>query len=406
MIAFEDVQIASSAFKANSVDFYTRLRAKTPIVRVRLPNKEEALLVLRYDDVAALLKDVRFAKDRSNATTPAEMAKQPWVPPIFKPLLRNMLDRDDPDHARLRKLAQKSFTSRRVEMLRVNTQTVCDRLLDKIDTSQGFDLIEDFALPLPVTIICELLGVPEPDRAKFARWSKTMIKNTMEPLSVLMSLPHMIAMVRYLRWLIEQKRRAPQDDLVSALVAADDEGDRLTPDDLVGMIAILLTAGHETTSSLIGNGMLALLQNPEQMAQLKARPDGIEPAVEELLRYCSPADMSTHRYARQDLEIAGEPVARGTVVFAVIASANRDEQQFADAHTLDLTRNPNRHLSFGLGGHFCVGSALARLEGQIAINTLLQRLPPMQLAKPADKLVWRPGLVLRGLESLPLKRAA
>lgn len=402
MIQFENVHIASPEFKRNAHPFYARLRSEAPVFKIRLPNKDSAWLVTRYGDVAALLKDSRFAKDRQNALTATQLAKQPRVPSIFVPLMQNMLDRDDPDHARLRQLVHHTFTPRRVEKLVGRTQALCDELLDRVIIRRTFDLIADFALPLPVAIISDLLGVPARDRATFARWSKTMIENTMTPLRVILSLPHMTAFVKYLRRLIAAKRSAPQDDLVSAFVEAQAATTELSDDDLVGMIALLLTAGHETTANLIGNGMLALLQNPSQLEDLRARPDAIERAVEELLRFSGPVEMSTYRYAREDLAIAGTPIARGEIVFGVIASANRDEREFAEPDTLEIDRNPNKHLTFGQGGHYCIGAPLARLEGKIAINTVLRRLPEIRLARPAHRLAWRQGLVLRGLASLPL----
>lgn len=372
------------------------------MARVKLLNGRPAWVVARYADVAGLLKDGRFAKDRANAVTGDQLAKLPRPPKAFAPLMRNMLDRDDPDHARLRRLVQKGFTSQRVETLAERTQVLSDQLIDRATARGGFDLINDFALPLPVTVISEMLGVPEPDRARFARWSKTIITNTMTPLSLLVSMPHMLAFLRYLRWLIEEKRRRPADDLTTALVEAEESGDALDADELLAMVAILLSAGHETTTNLIGNGMLALLQHPDQFERLGAQPELIEPAIEELLRFGSPVEMSTFRYAREDLEIAGQPIARGDMVLALIASANRDETQFPQAERLDLGREPNRHLTFGLGGHFCVGAPLARMEGRIAVNTLVRRLPTLRLLRPDAPLRWRRGLVLRGLETLPV----
>jgi cytochrome P450 len=399
-IDFEDVNISSPAFKANPYPFYTRLREKSPVCRVRLPNKQDAYLVVRYDDVLALLKDNRFVKDKKNALTPAQLAKQPWVPPVFAPLMRNMLDVDDPDHARLRHLVQKAFTPRRIDQMRECIQATTDSLLENIEGN--FDLIHTFAMPLPVTVIADLLGVPEQDRVKFVRWSNTMAKNTASPVDMVRSVPDLLAFVRYIRWLIRLRRAEPQDDLISALVQVEEAGDSLNEDELLAMIAILLTAGHETTTSLIANGTLALLQHPEQLERVRAEPDHIKTAVEELLRFAGPADMATHRYAREEVTIAETTLPKGVLVFAVLGSANRDATQFPQPETLDITRTPNRHLAFGQGSHYCVGAALARMEGQIAINTLLKRFPNLQLAQAPDLLKWRRGLVLRGLESLPL----
>ena len=402
MTPFENVQIASPAFKADPYPFYRRLRAEAPVCRVRLPGGQEAYLVTRYNDVAALLKDARFAKDRQNALTPEQMARSPWVPPVFAPLMRNMLDVDDPDHARLRALVQKVFTPRRIEQMAERIQSVSDSLLDKAEARGSLDLIRDFALPLPVAVIADLLGVPKQDRANFARWSRTLIKNTGTPWDMVLTIPDLLAFVGFLRGLVRLRRAAPGDDLVSALIQAQENGDRLSDDELIAMIAILLSAGHETTVNLVGNGMLMLLQHADWCDRLRADSSGIALAIEELLRFASPVDMTTNRYAREPVSIAGTVLPRGSLVLGVLGSANRDERYFTDAETLDLARTPNRHLAFGQGSHYCLGASLARLEGRIAIGTLLRRFPDLRMARPTEPLRWRRGLMLRGLESLPL----
>lgn len=406
MTPFENVQIASSAFKANPHPFYARLRAEAPVCRVRLPDKQEAWLITRYDDVLALLKDRRFAKDRRNALTPEQLTRQPWIPPMLVPLTRNMLDLDEPDHGRLRGLVHKAFTPRRIELMSARIQVLSDTLLDKAESRGKLDLISDYALPLPVAVIADLLGVPVGDRMKFARWSNTMLKNTASAWNMVLSIPDVLAFLRYIRWLVRLRRANPQDDLISELVLAEEAGDHLSEDELLAMVAILLIAGHETTVNLIGSGTLALLQHPPQAKQLRANPVQIKLAVEELLRYTSPVDMATERYAREDVEIAGVTIPRGTLVFGVLGSANRDERQFTNPDTLEIARDPNQHLAFGQGIHYCVGAPLARMEGQIAINTLLRRFPDLRLAQVPERLQWRRGLVLRGLESLPLSFAS
>jgi cytochrome P450 PksS len=216
------------------------------------------------------------------------------------------------------------------------------------------------------------------------------------------AIPNAWALMRYIRRIIKKRRASPQDDLMSALIRAEEAGDTLSEDELMAMVFLLLVAGHETTVNLIGNGMLALLEHPDQMERLRNDPALIKPALEELLRYASPVEMATERYAREDVSIAGVTIPRGEMVFAVLGSANRDERQFTSPDSLDLTREPNKHLSFGLGAHFCLGAPLARLEGQIAINTLLRRVPDLRLTVAPDRLRWRRGLLLRGLESLPV----
>jgi cytochrome P450 PksS len=274
--------------------------------------------------------------------------------------------------------------------------------LDSAQDEGRIDLIRDYALPLPATIIAEILGVPPRDRHRFHRWSNAMLSVKPSTWGKLRIIPHVMAFMGYCRKLIKARQAKPHDDLLSALVQARTAGDRLSDDELVSMIVLLLVAGHETTVNLIGNGVLALLSHPAQLDRLRSDPALIKPAVEELLRYDSPVQMATERYAREDVTIAGMTIPRGGLVFAVLGSANRDERQFDRPDELDLAREPNRHLSFGQGAHYCIGAPLARLEGQIAINTLLQRAPDLRLAFPAKALRQRPALILRGVEALPV----
>ncbi len=403
MAPLMNVQIASATFKANPYPFYAQLRTETPVCRVMLPDKRMAYLITRYDDVVQTLKDQRFAKDRHNAMDPEQLKKEPWLPPMFKPLLRQMLDLDDPDHSRLRGLVHKAFTPRRIEQLQTRIQNMCDSLLDAAERRGNPDLIRDFAMPLPVAIIAELIGVPKQDGAKFQSWSNTLIASSASSWGIALTIPSMMSFMHYVRSLIKARRAEPRDDLTTALVQAEEAGEHLTEDELLAMIVLLLIAGHETTVNLIGNGTLSLLEHPEQLERLRGNPAGIKLAVEELLRYNSPVEMATERYASEDLIIAGETLPRGSLAFAVIASANRDERQFSNPDTLDLGREPNRHLAFGQGIHYCLGAPLARMEGQIAIATLLRRYPNLRLATPPAALRWRKGLVLRGLEALPIE---
>jgi cytochrome P450 len=398
-----DADFASSEFKANPYPFYARLRAESPVHRVTLPDKQRAWLVTRYDDVAAVLKDGRLVKDRLNALTAEQAAKQPWVPGFFKPLSRNMLDVDPPDHTRLRSLVHKAFTPRFVERMRERIRTLAEELLDAIEDRGHMDLIREYALPIPTTVIAELLGVPVADRHRFHRWTRRIVASDPSGWRMLAAVPSAVAFLRYIRKLVKARRTDPRDDLVSALVEAEEAGKSLTEDELVSMIFLLLVAGHETTVNLIGNGVHALLGHPDQLARLRAEPGLVKSAVEELLRFDGPLETATERFAREQITIAGVAILRGEQVLAVLASANRDEGQFADADTLDLGREPNRHLAFGHGIHFCLGAPLARLEGQIALGTLVARHPDLRLAVAPSRLRWRRGLVLRGLDSLPVR---
>jgi cytochrome P450 len=358
--------LASPAFKANPYAFYARLRAEAPVWRVTLRDRRTAWLVSRYEDVARVLKDDTFAKDKLNAMDPEQRAKTPWVPRFLKPLERNMLDLDDPDHVRLRALVSKAFTPRLIERLRGRIEALCEELLDAMERERkrkgGTDLVAGYALPLPATVIAELLGVPAEDHARFHSWSNRLV-SVSSGRDMLRALPAALSFVRYLRKLVERRRADPDDDLITALIRAEEAGDKLSEDELLAMAFLLLVAGHETTVNLIASGTLALLEHPEQTERLRRDPSLVKPAVEELLRYTSPVEMATERYARQDAEIGGRRIPRGELVLAVLGSANRDERHFEDPDVLDLARDPNRHLAFGRGGvHHCLGAPLARME--------------------------------------------
>jgi cytochrome P450 PksS len=398
----QTVNLASPAFKKNPYSYYARLRAEAPVSCVTLPTREVAWLITRYEDAAQVLKDERFVKNSANALTPAQAAQQPWFRKLFQPLKRNMLDLDPPDHTRLRALVQRAFTPRLIEQMRDRVQKLTDELLDQVQVRGGMDLIRDYALPLPTTIIAEMLGVPVEDRHAFHRWSKAMMSAASSTYGLVKAIPNVWAFLRYLRRIVKKRRVHPQDDLISALARAEEAGDTWSEDELVAMVFLLLVAGHETTVNLIGNGTLALLEHPEQWAKLRDDPTLIRSAVEELLRFSSPVEMATERYTREEVTVAGVTIPQGAMVFAVIASANRDERQFPNADTLDLTREPNKHLAFGLGPHFCLGAPLARLEGQLAISSLLRRMPDLRLSVASEALCWRGGLILRGLEALPV----
>ncbi len=380
---YSSVNIVSREFKADPFPFYARLRAEQPVCCVTLPDKQKAWLATRYDDVMMVLKDDRFAKDKLNALTPDQLGKQPWIPGFAKPLQRNMLDLDEPDHTRLRTLVHKAFTPSMIERLRERIQETAEQLIDRFRPTGTIDLARAYALPIPLTVIVELLGIPSQDRVR--------------------ALPSIRAFMGYLRQLFRRLRSSPQEGLLTALVQVEEAGDRLSEDELVAMGFLLLIAGHETTVNLIASGMLALLQHPDQLQRLRTDPSLIRTAIEELLRFTNPLETATERYAREEVKVAGVNIPQGALVLAAIASANRDASQFNDADRLDITREKNRHVAFGHGAHFCLGAPLARLEGAIAIGTLVRRLPNLRLAVAAGALRWRATPVLRGLEALPVK---
>jgi Cytochrome P450 len=274
--------LSSPRFKANPHPFYARLCEEAPVWRTTLPDRRTAWFVTRYEDVAGVLKDDAFAKDPLNAQDPKQRAAGPWVPGFLKPLGRNMLDLDDPDRRRLRTLVSKAFTPRLIERLRGRIEAICQGLLDAMDRKARAELVRDYALPLPATVIAELLGVPAGDHRKFHRWSNRIVSVSSDR-DVWRTLPAAVAFVRYLRKMAERRRSSPEDDLISALVQAEEAGDKLSQDELLAMSFLLLVAGHETTVNLIASGTLALIEHPEQLEKLKANPQLIKPAVEELL---------------------------------------------------------------------------------------------------------------------------
>src|SRR5438552_734045 len=397
------VDVTNAKFKANPFPFYAQLRAEAPVfpVTVPMPTKQRAWLVTRYSDVQDVLKDARFSKDPRNALTPEQLKKVPWVPPMFKPLERNMLDLDSPDHTRLRALVHKAFTPRMIEQMRDQIQALTNELLDAAEPKGSMDLIADFALPLPLTIIGHILGVPAKDNDKFHRWTKTLLSAETN-MNYVVLIPTIMRFMGYMKKLIKERRAHPKDDLVTALIQAKDGSDKLSEDEVLAMIFLLLIAGHETTVNLIGSGSLALLQHPDQLEKLRSEPAVIKPAIEELVRFVCPVEMATERYAREDITIAEITIPRGELVMAVIGSANRDANYFDNPDSLDITRKNNKHLAFGHGAHFCLGASLARLEGEIAISTLIQRMPNLRLSLPPDQLRWRGTFLLRGLEALPV----
>lgn len=407
------LDIAHPSFKADLYPHLARLRESAPVHRVRM-GRQPAWLVLRYDDVERLLRDGRFVKNRASLRSGSPGRDGGlggglggWLAGPLKPLLRNMLDTDEPDHRRLRGLVQKAFTPRRVQEMEERIRELAEELICEL-TGAGagpVDFIAGYALPLPATVIAELLGVPVEDRHRFHRWTRAIVSVESAGIRMVRALPSVIAFVSYLRRLIAERRRDPRDDLVGALVRAEEAGDRLTEDELVAMLFLLLVAGHETTVNLIGNGTLALLEHPAALEALRADPALVADAVEEMLRYDGPLLTATERWASETMELGGVTIEKGDLVLAGLASANRDPRQFEAPDRFDVRRRPNPHLSFGKGVHFCLGAPLARLEGRIAFETLLN-CPRLELAVPRDELRRRRGPVLCGLESLPVRLTA
>ncbi|MFE6910000.1 cytochrome P450 family protein [Streptomyces erythrochromogenes] len=390
---------ADPAFLADPFPLYRELREEGPVRRVVAAGGLDAWLVTRYEDGLAALSDSRLSSDVRDASDPRLLAQLPGTE--RESMLSNMLRSDPPDHTRLRRLVSKAFTARRVAEMRPRIQAVTDRLLDAIAPAGRADLVADLALPLPVTVIGELLGVPADDRLDFQRWTDRMIMRGAEPPDPAVVNEAWQHMRAYVTGLIRDKRAHPGDDLLSGLITARDEEQRLSEDELIAMVFLLLAAGYITTVNLIGGGIAMLLAQPDQLDLLRSEPELLGSAVEEFLRYDGPVNPGIARFAREDVEIAGTAIPRGATVLIASAIADRDPARFPDPDRLDITRQDNAHLAFGHGVHYCLGAPLARLEGQIAIGTVLRRLPGLALAVAPDEIRWRPG-GLRGPLSLPV----
>ncbi|MFB8395000.1 cytochrome P450 family protein [Streptomyces yangpuensis] len=390
---------ADPAFLANPFPLYRELREEGPVRRVVIAGGLDAWLVTRYEDALAALSDTRLSSDVRDASDPRLLAQLPETE--RDSMLSNMLRSDPPDHTRLRRLVSKAFTARRVAELRPRVQAITDRLLDRIAPAGHADLVAEFALPLPVTVIGELLGVPADDRHDFQYWTDRMIMRGAQPPDPAVVNEAWQHMRAYVTDLIRAKRAQPGDDLLSGLITARDEQQRLSEDELIAMVFLLLAAGYITTVNLIGGGIAMLLAHPAQLDLLRADPELLGGAVEEFLRYDGPVSPGIARFAREDLDIAGVSVPRGATVLIASAIADRDPARFPDPDRLDITRQDNAHLAFGHGVHYCLGAPLARLEGHIAIGSALRRLPGLALAVAPDEIPWRPG-GLRGPLSLPV----
>ncbi len=380
---------------------YRRLQSSDPIHRTWAAY---GWALSRYDDIVEVLKDPRFSADDRNFSQFERFRRQAIregrvdADEERTPI---MLRCDPPDHTRLRSLVSKAFTPRAVEKLRRRIEEITTELLDRVSRRSGFDLIAELAVPLPVTIIAEMLGIPAEDRATFKRWSDVLVgfldpQAAAKPEVMRATVDEFFA---YVSRIAEQRRARPMDDLLSALVLAEEEGDKLSEDELHATVALLLAAGNETTTNLIGNGLLALLRHRDQFERLRADPSLIESAVEELLRFDSPVQL-TGRVMLEDFEFHGRAFRKGQNAILLLGAANRDPKVFPEPDRLDLGRTDNRHLSFSHGNHFCLGAQLARLEAQVAVREIVRRFPGMHLA--SERLEWGNFLFLRGLKALPV----
>ena len=389
--------------RANPQAMYEQMRNEAPIFHEIGPQTGRGFwFFTRYEDCVAVLKDQRFGKEFWKHLEPELIAMQPGGNGtdgnVFDAINRHMLNLDPPDHTRLRFLVHKAFTPRMIDNLRPRIQEIANDLINEMKGKTEIDLLADFGFPLPITVIAEMLGVPAADRNKFRDWTRALLFGMSEADSMTAVMEFMM----YMHNMIDERRETPRDDVLSALVNAEEAGDKLDRQELLSMIFLLLVAGHETTVNLIGNGTLALMQNPDQMQKLRANPQLIGSAVEEMLRYNGPVETPTTRWAFEDVVINGVTIPKGDLVMPSLLGANRDPAVFENPNTFDITRDPNRHIAFGSGIHFCLGAPLARMEGAIAINTLLGSVAHIELACPVDSLEWNDQLLLHGMKALPV----
>ncbi|MDX2139237.1 MAG: cytochrome P450 [Chloroflexota bacterium] len=399
----QPLDLFSPAMRSDPYPIYADLRRNQPLARVTHPLAGQMWMLSRYDDVLAALKDPRLSTEGGKVGKGIKVMESWWIPKTFKRVQRNMLSLDDPDHCRIRDLVHQAFTPRMLEGLTARIQHITDALLDTMARQPAPDLVRDFALPLPVTVIADMMGVPQHRRSNFHRWSAAMLDaGSGGALGALLKLPDILRLMGFLEQLAQLRRDEPADDLTTALVRARQGDDRLSEDELISMLFLLLVAGHETTVGLLGGGMQALFEHPDQLTLLKTQPELIDSAIEELLRYTTPVMTGAGRYVLEDMTLHGQQLPRGSLIALNMASANRDESVFADGDRLDIRRSPNRHLGFGMGIHYCLGAPLARLEAKIGLPALLTRFPNIRPANPSAPLDWRPSIAARGLRSLPV----
>ncbi|ARI77382.1 cytochrome P450 family protein [Halobacillus mangrovi] len=390
--------IYQSNFKENVYPFYTHLRANDPIFAMSQEPNHTTWVITKHEHVKEMLKSKSFIKDQRKlfSNNQSHEKQDNGEINIFQNM---MLDVDPPDHTRLRKLVQPYFNPKTIKELKPRIIEIADELLDQASEKQGpVDLIDEFAFPLPIIVISELLGIPSEDRNKFRKWSNTIVAASDEFEPDFME--DVQAFTNYLTDLFERRRKSPENDFISSLLQAEEDGEQLNRDELYSMVVLLIIAGHETTVNLIANTMYALFEHPDQLEKLKTDTKLTATAIEEGLRYYSPVDFTTARWSEDDMEFHGKTIKRGDLVLASLASANRDEEKFEAPDTFDITRKPNPHVAFGYGIHFCLGAPLARLEGEIALRKLMERFPNISMVENQTSSPWRPVFLLRGLEGL------
>ncbi|ADH07177.1 cytochrome P450 family protein [Bacillus thuringiensis] len=401
-LSIEDgINLASAQFKEDAYEIYKESRKKQPILFVNQVEIGKEWIITRYEDALPLLKDNRLKKDWTNVFS--QDTKNMYLSVDNSDhLTTHMLNSDPPNHSRLRSLVQKAFTPKMIAQLDGRIQRIADDLISNIERKGTLNLVDDYSFPLPIIVISEMLGIPKEDQAKFRIWSHAVIASPETPEEIKETEKQLSEFITYLQYLVDIKRKEPKEDLVSALILAESEGHKLSARELYSMIMLLIVAGHETTVNLITNTVLALLENPNQLQLLKDNPKLIDSAIEEGLRYYSPVEVTTARWAAEPFQIHHQTIQKGDMVIIALASANRDETVFENPEIFDITRENNRHIAFGHGSHFCLGAPLARLEAKIAITTLFNRMPELQIKGNREEIKWQGNYLMRSLEELPL----
>lgn len=401
-LSIEDgINLASAQFKEDAYEIYKESRKKQPILFVNQVEIGKEWLITRYEDALPLLKDNRLKKDWTNVFS-QDIKNMYLSVDNSDHLTTHMLNSDPPNHSRLRSLVQKAFTPKMIAQLDGRIQRIADDLISDIERKGTLKLVDDYSFPLPIIVISEMLGIPKEDQAKFRIWSHAVIASPETPEEIKETEKQLSEFITYLQYLVDIKRKEPKEDLVSALILAESEGHKLSARELYSMIMLLIVAGHETTVNLITNTVLALLENPNQLQLLKDNPKLIDSAIEEGLRYYSPVEVTTARWAAEPFQIHDRTIEKGDMVVIALASANRDETVFENPEVFDITRENNRHIAFGHGSHFCLGAPLARLEAKIAITTLFNRMPELQIKGNREEIKWQGNYLMRSLEELPL----
>ncbi|MBH0359285.1 cytochrome P450 family protein [Bacillus toyonensis] len=397
----DGINLASAQFKEDAYEIYKESRKVQPILFVNQIEIGKEWLITRYEDALPLLKDNRLKKDQANVF-PQDTKNMYLSVDNSDHLTTHMLNSDPPNHSRLRSLVQKAFTPKMISQLDGRIQRIADDLISEIERKGTLNLVDDYSFPLPIIVISEMLGIPKEDQAKFRIWSHAVIASPETPEEIKETEKQLSEFITYLQYIVDVKRKNPKEDLVSALILAENEGQKLSARELYSMIMLLIVAGHETTVNLITNTVLALLENPKQLQLLKDNPKLIDSAIEEGLRYYSPVEVTTARWAAEPFQIHDQTIQKGDMVIIALASANRDETVFENPEVFDIMRENNRHIAFGHGSHFCLGAPLARLEAKIAITTLFKRMPELQLKGDREDIKWQGNYLMRSLEELPL----